>query len=99
MSTYGWRITADHLSDDDNAVGTTGPRDIPTHLEARLDAGEGETFRLYDDDGILYYTGRIVAETDEDLYAETDAPLRDFGEGYAGCTAVRYPKHPDWDCS
>lgn len=66
---YGWLITKDRLADPGdepgtslNAVGVKGPSDITPELEARLDAGEGLRFKLYDDDGEHYYTGRLVAD-------------------------------------
>lgn len=40
-------------------------------------------FRMYDDDGILYYEGRA----DEDTSFE---PLDDFGMPNAGCTYIKY---------
>lgn len=74
----------------------------------------GKTFRfkLYDDDNILYYSGRMITDEFEcngwgqhpwdcnhqPTEAACYSPLRDFGMGYAGCTSVRYPGHPDMDC-
>src|SRR3546814_2208380 len=59
----------DHIADGEaepgtllNAVGLVGPRDIAHEIETRLKAGEGEPFRLYDDDGELYYEGRIIGD-------------------------------------
>ncbi len=52
MSDYGWLITEG--SPDiglDVETGTKGPRDILDSLEALLDNGSGEQFRMYDDDG------------------------------------------------
>ena len=57
MSDYGWLITEG--SPDiglDDEIGTKGPRDILDSLEALLDGGAGEFFRMYDDDGEWYYT-------------------------------------------
>lgn len=66
--TYGWVIDTDLLADPTdepgtnlNAVGVKGPSGIDPALEARLDAGEGHRFRIYDDDGELYYEGRFVS--------------------------------------
>lgn len=50
-----------------------------------LKAGKGEKFKMYDDDGELYYEGRIVGEDYHQL-----EPLDDFGMGNAGCTDIRY---------
>lgn len=111
---YAWVIDKDHLAEeqlqtggkvDDYAVGIVGPSAAPDRMVERLhgmDPGEPGwetfTFELYDDDNILYYTGRMI--TDEGPSEPACAgPLSDFGLGYAGCTSVRYPGHPDMDCS
>lgn len=70
MSTYAWVITKDHLAEaerkhggsvEDDATGTAGPRDVtPEQLD---NATRGYLFRLLDDDGVLYYTGRITFDT------------------------------------
>lgn len=96
---YAWVITEDYLEDGTGDAGIKGPSDAPDDLLAQLDAGKGHTFRLYDDDGILYYTGRLVTSTSMDEEEHTYAPLRDFGQGWAGCAAVRWPGHPEWDVS
>lgn len=49
-----------------------------------LKAGEGQRFRMYDDDGELYYDGRIVGDYDG------FEPLDDFGMPNVGCTNIRY---------
>lgn len=79
-----------------NAPGVIGPRDIgPDHivtLEAVARAGfknyKGESvqkFKMYDDDGILYYTGLFIGDE-----AEMFGPLDDFGGPNAGATEIRY---------
>lgn len=97
MSTYAWRIDKDYIPEDDcpegynpNAPGVTGPRDAPANLLIDLDAGFGEKFRLYDDDGELYYAGRIVGDYDG------FEPLDDFGEPNAGAVDIRYRKGGGW---
>ena len=83
MSNYAWLITTDHITEpgyrDDK--GTTGPSAAPAGLLHDLECGDGETFIMKDDDGILYYTGRIVGSYDG------DEPLYDFGMPNAGCTS------------
>lgn len=79
MSDYGWIITKDHLDGTDE--GTIGPSDIGDGMMQALREGAGEYFRLFDDDGELYYTGRIVGELGDD-----GDPLTDFGMPNAGCT-------------
>src|SRR3546814_1872562 len=66
---YGWIIDKDHIADGEaepgtllNAVGLVGPRDIAHEIETRLKAGEGEPFRLYDDDGELYRSEEHTSE-------------------------------------
>ena len=91
MSIYGWLITKDHIGNgaDD---GATGPQKITkTHADnlVQIDCtdptvGVREMFKMYDDDGVLYYTGFITGEYDG------FEPLDDFGTPNAGCTEIRY---------
>jgi hypothetical protein len=94
-SSYGWVITVDKNADElepvgtnSNAKGMMGPSNIPEDLRLRLEQGEGITFKMYDDDGNLYYIGRIITngENDEQLFA----PLDDFGMPNAGATEIKY---------
>lgn len=48
--------------------------------------GEGTHFKLYDDDGILYYTGKFLGDADSE---EAFEPL-DWAGSYAGCTYIKY---------
>jgi hypothetical protein len=101
VSTYAWIITKDHLAepgDTDTDVGTTGPSDAPDDLIALLSDGKGHTFRMYDDDGELYYTGRLVARDDEMGEDECYGPLGDFGMPNAGAVTITYAGHKEWDC-
>ncbi len=87
MSNYGWIITKDYLEGDDfeeTSFGVAGPRDIPDKMLDDLIDGNGEKFRLYDDDNELYYQGRIIGDFDG------FEPLDDYGEGNAGCTMIAY---------
>lgn len=81
----GWIIDVDHIADETakspsncNAKGLMGPRAYN---------GDGTDciyhFRMYDDDGELYYSGRC--NTPDDF-----APLDNFGKGNAGCTEIHY---------
>lgn len=92
-----------------NAVGVCGPRDAPDELielleihatkelAARHADAEIYRFRMYDDDGELYYTGRMI--TDEGATEEASfGPLDDYGTPNAGCTLIKYQGHPDMDC-
>lgn len=85
-------IDVDHIKDpnaqpgtNQNAVGVMGPSDY---------TGDGselkQKFRLYDDDNVLYYEGRMrddVLEATEELAFE---PLDCFGDPNAGCTRMDY---------
>lgn len=51
------------------------------------DTGNYGEFKMYDDDGELYYEGIIMCEPgSESMFA----PLDDFGAGNAGCTRIDY---------
>lgn len=92
---YAWIIDQEHLGDEPGAVGRQGPRDADLALIALLDSGEGEAFRILDDDGELYYSGRIVFASpcgDEDDLA----PLHDFGGPNAGATEIQYCESGTW---
>lgn len=100
---YAWVVDLDHLEEGDERggdAGTTGPSQAPAELLAKLEAGEGYVWNVYDDDGIKYYTGRLVCILEEDGFPSNEAtagPLDDFGVG-AGATEVRYPGKPEWNC-
>lgn len=86
---YAWIITKDHLADGStitDEAGTTGPRRATADLLARLQAGEGQEFRMYDDDGELYYEGRYLGDDSEDMFG----PLDDFGMPNAGAVRIDY---------
>lgn len=100
---YAWVITRDHVADDSgddySCVGVSGPSDAPDEFLSKLNAGKGWTFRMYDDDGLLYVTGRGYAEGEG--VGEEDhvyGPLRDYGAGGLGCVEIRWHGHPEWDC-
>lgn len=106
-SEYAWIIDKDHLAEgpQEDDAGITGPSDAPDELLELLKHTTGAsaakgiyTFKLYDDDGEHYYTGRLA--TALDMNAEEEpcyAPLGDFGMGWAGCTSVKWQGHPEWD--
>ena len=91
---YAWHIHTSQIDadiDDDGNFGKpvdvsiTGPGNpaLDPNLELKLINGEGTTFHLYDDDGELYYVGRIVGDF------EGFEPLDDFGTPNAGCTKMK----------
>ncbi len=75
-----------------------GPGDVDPALLQRLADGEGERFRMLDDDGTVYFEGRILipGETGEDSDAGDmhSAPLWDLGEAY-GCVTIQYRAKTD----
>lgn len=105
-----WIITKDKIADDKDklenpdgkcnayAKGLIGPSIASDKDEARLRAGEGREFRMLDDDGIIYYYGRILEQSDctgeyEDGAWGKDselAPLDCFGSPNAGCVQIEY---------
>lgn len=58
---HAWLITYDHL-DHEKVEGLAGPSDAPQDLLDRLQKGEGARFKLWDDDGELYYSGRFLQD-------------------------------------
>jgi len=74
---YGWIITRDTLPFDDlGDVGTIGPSNCKLSVE---EIKKGKPFRMYDDDGELYYEGFIAGDF------EGFEPLDDFGGPNSGC--------------
>jgi hypothetical protein len=53
-------------------------------MNASIDLDLGERFRMKDDDGQVYYHGRIAGDYDG------FEPLDDFGAPNAGCTSIEY---------
>lgn len=94
---YAWTIDREHISEP-TAVGTVGPRNAPDALTAKLAAGEGHRFKMFDDDGGLYYEGRCISEDPEFGGEEFFGPLNDFGMPNAGCTEIQYRSEKgDWE--
>lgn len=93
MTKHGWIVTFDHLENSD--VSIVGPRGIDADIRSSLEAGAGEDFRMYDDDGELYYAGRFLALTDAHPESQF-SPLDDYGMPNAGCTEIRYKSGAEW---
>lgn len=90
MSIYGWIITDDHISNEDKGV--SGPSGLKPEFETQLKAGKGEQFKMFDDDGELYYSGLIVGDYDG------FEPMDDFGMPNAGVTTIKYKgKSGEWE--
>jgi hypothetical protein len=91
---YAWIIDKDVI-DAGNDEGTIGPRNVNPLLENALKTNKksGIPFKMYDDDGEHYYSGRILLDMnriDESEGDEEFAPLDDFGMPNAGCTSIHY---------
>lgn len=95
-----WIIDTDHLADDGEKgdAGLTGPGNATgAELEA-LSAGKGLQWKMYDDDGILYYTGRSIGLPVELGTEEFCAqPLDNYGAPGAGCVLIKWTNHPEWN--
>ncbi len=77
-----WVITKDHISDGaDEGVGSRYYK-----KGIRLP----HRFKMYDDDGELYYEG---LSSDKDVFN----PLDDFGMPNAGCTEIKYLTDGKWE--
>ncbi|AOT25009.1 hypothetical protein PBI_KALPINE_90 [Mycobacterium phage Kalpine] len=109
MSDYAWIIDKDHLYEPGgicgDEAGVIGPHDA--NLSEGSDDPKAELtrnyqrhnqFRMYDDDGELYYTGTLFWNGDEPEEEFVYGPLGDFGMPNAGCTDIRYTGHREWDC-
>ena len=86
---YAWII--DYVEDDHwyaDEIGTIGPHHADPKLVGQLttDKRAGDTFRMKDDDGEVYYVGRIILDDDTSGFE----PLDDFGMPNAGCTSIEY---------
>jgi len=89
-ASYGWIIDQDFIDDNRDDAGTTGPSGISKALEDDLAAGKGEKFRLFDDDDVLYYEGRLVGD-----YVGFE-PMDDYGTPNAGCTITKVLQGGEW---
>lgn len=94
---YAFIIDRDHISKDEPEFnqtgkirGTRGARE--EGLVDKLKNGEGVKFRLYDDDGELYYEGRYVGPDDETIFGP-----QDWAMGYAGVTRTKLFEKGRWN--
>lgn len=89
MGKYGWVIDVDRL-DNAQAVGVIGPRGVTRKMESRLRSGYGRIFRMLDDDGEVYYEGRIIG-------GDGFEPLDDYGTPNAGAVHIQYRRDGEWE--
>lgn len=90
-----WIIVRDHLYESDphlyqrREIGTQQEQPVPTG-PAALQRVLEHTFKLYDDDGILYYTGRCDEwAIDNDLAYGGLYQAYKWGESNAGTTDLK----------
>jgi hypothetical protein len=107
---YAWIITEDNLYHPEHSISDEAGKSGPRGADATLINGLGDPmsdiyrkayeFRMYDDDGILYYTGRLAVKglkTEDPGEYVLMAPLYDFAGPSAGATLIKYTNHPEWD--
>lgn len=96
-SSYAWVITYDHLeSTHERIIGphnsTEAQREILAH--PRTNADKLARFRIYDDDGELYFSGYFLGDSEsEDAFG----PLDDYGMPDSGATEIRYLRGEVWE--
>jgi hypothetical protein len=85
--TYGWIVTKDFIEDESKCieVDVIGPRGCPFTKEELI--SKGTPFKLFDDDGNLYYEGFVIADANapESIFG----PLDDYGGPNAGCVDMK----------
>ena len=98
-SPYVWLIDRDHLDKKDMV--SIGPSQSAFYVDGesqeklieRIKTNpKVKQFRLFDDDGILYYSGYYVGLDGEFEFA----PLDDFGMPHSGCTEIHYLEDGEW---
>lgn len=85
LAPYAWIITSvtPHGGCPESERGTIGPSRAPNFLICETRRRKAQAFRMLDDDGIIYYYGRIAGTFDG------FEPLEDFGTPNAGCTSIQ----------
>ena len=90
-----WAITKDHIAvpgakpgTNHNAAGMTGPRNNTRTAGQIASHPAAKPFRMFGDDGDLYYEGFLVGDE--------FGPLDDFGEPNAGCTRIHIKENGLW---
>lgn len=87
-----WQITKDHLVDGtDLYAGVSGRDGVGQNLDG-LKTSTTIAFRIYDDDGVLYYSGRLV--DDDDCESQSDALA--FATYDAGATTIKVRRGNQW---
>lgn len=79
-----WKITHDYLAGEIGGISSVGVGSIG--IETVGEATLTERFKLYDDDGVLYFAGISDDSTSQNAFD----PLDDFAQPDSGCTEIRY---------
>ncbi len=87
-------ITADHFADQRSEVGVAGPSTATDAQLAQLRGDTGHRFRMLDGDGVVYYEGLFLGDSDAEA---AFGPLDDFGTPNAGCTSIEYWRDTKWE--
>ena len=88
-----WIIEKDHLWNEDGEMKSRVGYHSKDYDEVKMNAQLLVEFRVLDDDGIVYYSGKMTKERIED--SETRAfDVLDWAEYDAGCTELQYRPYP-----
>lgn len=82
-----WIIEYDHLDECEVRV-------VSVNYLEKNDAELTQKFRIYDDDGVLYYSGRM--HPDDQTEQAAFAPLDAYGTPNAGATEMRLWANGKW---
>ena len=92
-----------------SAVGVVGPGNAKfgtstedheaKHTELGTRYQHRNAFKMYDDDGELYYSGYLYwdGEIDDPDEHQIAGPLDDYGMPGSGCTRITYHRKPEWE--
>ena len=88
-----WIIEKDHLWNEGDETKSRVGYHSEDYDEVKMNAKLLVEFRVLDDDGIVYYSGKMTKERIED--SETRAfEVLDWAENDAGCTELQYRPYP-----
>lgn len=85
-------VTGEEFDLKDRAT-VTGPQSLMKVTDDRLRSGEGEEFRLINDDEVPLFEGLYIEDMDaEEVGDEGDhlQPLEDFGRRVSDATEIQY---------
>ncbi|NBP01342.1 MAG: hypothetical protein EBU90_14600 [Proteobacteria bacterium] len=96
---HGWYIDRDYISVDLKDMGkksvsvtVVGPRETPFNEEEIKN--NGIKFELYDDDDVLYYSGYVLV--DPENQETITSPLEDYGMPGAGAVYMKIFENGSW---